>query len=93
MTELNGVELTDLESAAEALDHLNDDYNDGDLVWAEGGNCLIVMCRTARFQHWQTFRDSERLDLYPSAVKKEVDDSIRPRLKVEIRETDRWATT
>jgi hypothetical protein len=83
---LNGIELTGIGAARDALDHYNADYNDGELHEAEGGKCLIVVTRTARFQHFSLFRDCERLKIGNVRAIEKGDDV---RMKVEIREVSR----
>lgn len=83
---LNGVQLTGLEAAREALQHYNKDYNDGEMHVAEGGRCLVIITRSSRFQHFDLFQRSEhiRISNVSSLVKNEYN-----RLKVELKEADR----
>ena len=82
---LNGIPLVDVDAAREALDYLTDEYNDGDVVEAEGGRCLVVTTRTPRFQHFSLFQRAEHVRI--SNVRAVEDDGAR--LKVEIREVSR----
>ena len=82
---LNGVPLTGLDAVREALDYLTDDYNDGDLIEAENGRCLIAISRTRRFGNYTALRDAPALELFPAAIDVG-DEEPDIRLKVEIRE-------
>jgi len=85
-TTLNGTELTDLASVKEALSYLNADYTgDAALHEAEAGECLIVISRTRRFQHYQLLDSVDFLSLSPSALPTEDGDAV---LKVAIREAE-----
>lgn len=84
---LNSTEVTDLESAAEALDYLTDDYNDGHLSWAEGESVLVVVARGQRFQHHGFFRDHPGIEIMnPAGIKNA--ETGRAHLKLELWEAD-----
>jgi hypothetical protein len=84
-TELNSIEVTDLESAAEALDYLNEDYNNGTIAWAEADTVLVVVSRSKRFQHHGFFRDNPNIEIqHPAALQN--DDTGRLHLKLELTE-------
>lgn len=95
VTELNGVELTDLDAAREALDYLNDDYNDGSLTVAEGGTVLVVTSRSSHWGNFTTFQQAEGVRISNARavdVGGENDEGEHVpdvRLVVEIREADR----
>lgn len=62
---VNGVALTDLDAAEEALSHLTEDYNDGGLrreTSLTGRERLVVMSRAATFEHHEAIRDADALD-------------------------------
>jgi len=81
---LNGEQLTDLDAAERALSYLRDGYNDGNLnrtVGIDGHEVLVVVSRSATFQHFGRFREAPDLRLQsPRAV----EDDGRKALKVEI---------
>lgn len=86
-TELNSTEVTDLESAAESLDYLTRDYNNGTAAFAEADTVLVVVARGRRFQHYHFFRDNPHIEIQnPAAV--DVDETSRPHLKLELTEAD-----
>jgi hypothetical protein len=86
VTELNGVALTGLDAAEEALVYLTDDYNRGELHRGDGGETLVVISRGRSFQHFDLFRKARRLSVSnPRAVDVGEEESDI-RLKVELRE-------
>jgi len=86
VTELNGVALTGLDAAEEALIYLTDDYNRGELHRGDDGESLVVISRGRSFQHFDLFRKARRLSVSnPRAVDVGEEESDI-RLKVELRE-------